>query len=73
MLFFIPTFVLRVENEGVCCGSDLVAQGGSAQRIEFRNTPTPSRVLQTMGTFCKKSEIKAAMSGLALSMGHLIC
>ena len=35
MLFFIPTFVLRAENEGVCCGSDLVAQDGSAQRIGF--------------------------------------
>ena len=58
MLFFIPTFVLRAENEGVCCGSDLVAQDGSAQRIRFWNTPTPSRVLQTMGTICKNLKLK---------------
>ena len=35
MLFFISTFVLCAENGGVCCGSDLVAQDGSVQRIGF--------------------------------------
>ena len=31
---------------------------GTAQRIGFWNTPTPSRVLQTMGAICKKPKLK---------------
>ena len=35
MLFFFPTFILRDENQGVCCGYDLESQTELRNGLDF--------------------------------------
>ena len=68
MLFSNSTFVLRAENQCVCCGSDLESRTDLLNELDFE--VLYDLLIQKTGTICKRLK---TMSGLGLWMRHLVC